>query len=60
MFYNICPANEDRMWFHEEIDAQDRIDGTPRLKRLRQIPPVTGKFLAIMAANTRSWKNPGD
>lgn len=36
----------------EEIDARDRQDGTPRLERLRQIPPETGKFLAILAANT--------
>jgi caffeoyl-CoA O-methyltransferase len=35
----------------EEIDAQDRADGTPRLQRLRQIPPETGRFLAILAAS---------
>jgi predicted O-methyltransferase YrrM len=34
----------------EELDAQDRTDGTPRLQRLRQIPPETGKFLALLAA----------
>ena len=33
----------------EAIDAQDRQDGTPRLKRLRQIPPETGQFLALLA-----------
>lgn len=27
-------------------------NGTPLLQRLRQIPPETGKFLAILAANT--------
>jgi len=35
----------------EEIDARDRQDGTPRIERLRQIPPETGKFLAMLAAN---------
>ncbi len=35
----------------EQLDAQDRHDGTPRLKRLRQIPPETGKFLALLAVN---------
>jgi predicted O-methyltransferase YrrM len=36
------------MKFLEELDARDRLDGTPRLQRLRQIPPETGKFLAIL------------
>jgi len=39
------------MKYLEQIDAADRMDGTPRAQRLRQIPPETGKFLAIMAAN---------
>lgn len=34
-----------------EIDKRDRNDGTPRLQRLRQIPPETGKFIALLAAN---------
>ena len=33
----------------EDLDARDRHDGTPRTKRLRQIPPETGRFLAILA-----------
>ena len=33
----------------EEKDKIDREDGTIRLKRLRQIPPETGRFLALMA-----------
>jgi predicted O-methyltransferase YrrM len=41
----------ERMQHLEKIDAQDREDGTPRHQRLRQVPPVTGKFLALMAAN---------
>lgn len=32
------------------MDAKDREDGTPRHLRLRQIPPETGKFIAILAA----------
>lgn len=34
----------------EEIDAQDRQDGTPQSRRLRQIPPETGRFLAMLVA----------
>ena len=33
------------------MDAADRSDGTPHAKRLRQIPPETGRFLAILAAS---------
>lgn len=50
MFHTIRPAVAARMRSLEERDTQDRIDGTPRLARLRQIPPDTGKFLAILAA----------
>jgi predicted O-methyltransferase YrrM len=35
----------------ESRDAEDRLDGTARLERLRQIPPETGRFLAILAAS---------
>lgn len=35
----------------EAVDARDRQDGTPRLERLRQIPPQTGRFLALLAAS---------
>ena len=31
--------------------AADRGDGTPRSRRLRQIPPETGRFIAIIAAS---------
>ena len=51
MFHNISPEIETQMQRLEALDAKDRADGTPRLQRLRQIPPVTGKFLALMAAN---------
>ena len=51
MFHNIPEVIKKRMKYLEEIDSKDRLDGTPRMKRLRQIPPDTGKFLSIMAAN---------
>ncbi len=34
----------------EETNQRDRRDGTPAKKRLRQIPPQTGRFLALMAS----------
>ena len=40
----------ERMQVLESIDATDRVDGTPRMQRLRQVPPDTGRFLAILAA----------
>jgi predicted O-methyltransferase YrrM len=51
MFHTIRKPILERMQHLEKVDAQDREDGTPRLQRLRQIPPITGKFLALMAAN---------
>jgi predicted O-methyltransferase YrrM len=39
------------MKYLEQIDTKDREDGTPRIQRLRQIPPETGKFLALLAAS---------
>ena len=52
MFHTIKDSILSRMRYLEAIDAVDRVDGTPRLKRLRQIPPETGKFLALLAAST--------
>ncbi|MBZ0283418.1 MAG: O-methyltransferase [Anaerolineae bacterium] len=51
MFYQIPKPILDRMAYLERLDAQDRTDNTPRLRRLRQIPPETGKFLALLASN---------
>lgn len=51
MFHDIPQSVLDQMKALEEIDARDRQDGTPHLKRLRQISPETGKFLAVLAAN---------
>jgi predicted O-methyltransferase YrrM len=50
MFHNIPENIKMRMQYLEELDNQDRLDGTPRMKRLRQIPPETGKFISILAA----------
>jgi len=50
MFHNIPKPILNRMRELEAQDALDREDGTPRPQRLRQIPPVTGKFLALLCA----------
>lgn len=51
MFHTIRPSIRKRMQHLEARDAQDRQDGTPRRQRLRQIPPQTGQFLALLAAS---------
>lgn len=51
MFYNIPDVMLKRMQELESLDIADRTDGTPINKRLRQIPPETGKFLALLCAN---------
>ncbi len=52
MFHNIPESIKQRMQYLEKTDANDRIDGTPRLHRLRQIPPETGKFLSLLASSS--------
>ncbi len=51
MFSEISREMKERMQYLEQIDAKDRTDGTERFKRLRQIPPETGKLLALFAAS---------
>ena len=51
MLLKIPELVKKRMKYLEELDANDRGDGTPRLQRLRQIPPETGRFLSIIAAS---------
>ncbi len=51
MFHDIPEAVLSRMRFLEAMDGRQRIDGTDRLDRLRQVPPVTGRFLALLAAS---------
>lgn len=50
MFHEIPQKILSRMRELEEIDLRDRGDGTPRLQRLRQVPPETGRFIAMLAA----------
>lgn len=56
MFHTIPEPMQQRMRFLERIDGQDRQDGTLQADRLRQIPPVTGRFLALLAASTPPGK----
>jgi len=50
MFHEIDPAMKARMEYLEKLDREDRANGTPMLQRLRQVPPETGRFLALMLA----------
>jgi predicted O-methyltransferase YrrM len=50
MFHHIPQAMWARMHELEQLDLRDRTDGTPRMKRLRQIPPEASRFIAILAA----------
>lgn len=51
MFHSIPQPILERMAYLEAIDARDRLDGTPKSQRLRQIPAETGRFLALLAAS---------
>jgi len=51
VFHDIQEAVRGRMARLEEIDARDRMDGTERLERLRQVPRDVGRFVAILAAS---------
>jgi len=51
MFHDIPQPLMMRMRELEQIDAHDRVDGTPHEKRLRQISPEVGRFIAILAAS---------
>ena len=50
MFNEIPETVRNRMAYLEEIDRRDRDDGTSRANRLRQVPPQTGRFIALLAA----------
>jgi predicted O-methyltransferase YrrM len=54
MFHSIRNEILNRMHYLEQLDAKDRADGTARTQRLRQIPPETGKLIALLAANSPS------
>lgn len=51
MFHDIPQAIEKRMQFLQELDKKQREEGIANVQRLRQIPPETGRFLAILAAS---------
>jgi len=51
MFHELPAAIRRRMAVLEAVDARDRLDGTPRAERLRQITPETGRFLALLVAS---------
>jgi predicted O-methyltransferase YrrM len=56
VFHDIPAAVLDRMRELEEMDSRDRTDGSLQRIRLRQVPPETGRFLAMLA----SMAPPGD
>jgi predicted O-methyltransferase YrrM len=49
MFSEISSLIKERMKHLEDLDSKDRVDGTAKLQRLRQVPPKTGKLLALLA-----------
>lgn len=57
MFHDIPQNILDRMHTLEDLDARYRRDGTPRMQRLRQIPPEIGRFVSLLAAGAPagSW-----
>jgi caffeoyl-CoA O-methyltransferase len=56
MFHDIPQPILARMRALEQIDARDRADGTPHSKRLRQISPEVGRFIAVLAASAPSGR----
>jgi hypothetical protein len=51
MFLDIPEVVRLKMEELEKRDTADRVDGTSRLDRLRQIPAETGQFIAVLAAS---------
>ncbi|HVP35900.1 MAG TPA: O-methyltransferase [Terriglobales bacterium] len=51
MFHTIPKAIKERMAYLESRDKEDRLAGKSPAERLRQVPPETGKFLALLAAS---------
>jgi caffeoyl-CoA O-methyltransferase len=50
MFHDIPQEIFERMKYLEDLDAKHREEDFPQSQRLRQIPPVTGRFLALLAS----------
>jgi len=56
MFGQIPGNIEHRMHYLRALDKKDRQDGTDHKRRLRQIPPETGRFIALLAASAPDGK----
>lgn len=52
MFHNIPKEIQERMRYLEVLNKKQRDAEKPMLERLRQVPPDTGKFLALLAASS--------
>lgn len=50
MFHDIPDSVRDRMRYLEDMDARHRREELDQFDRLRQIPPQTGRFLALLAS----------
>jgi len=50
MFHTVPIAIKERMDYLESMDKKDKLSGKSPIERLRQIPPETGKFIALLAA----------
>jgi predicted O-methyltransferase YrrM len=50
MFHGIPFRVLERMRYLEQLDAEHRKEDVPSARRLRQVPPATGRFLALLAA----------
>jgi caffeoyl-CoA O-methyltransferase len=51
MFHNIPQPIKERMLFLESLSKKQKQSEVPPQERLRQIPPDTGKFIALLAAS---------
>jgi caffeoyl-CoA O-methyltransferase len=52
MFHDIPREIEERMHYLEARSKKEKAEGKPMLERLRQVPPDTGRFLALLAASS--------
>ncbi|KPL14687.1 methyltransferase [candidate division WOR_3 bacterium SM1_77] len=50
MFHDIPASIKNRMMYLENLDKRHRAENASSHTRLRQVPPDTGKFLALLAA----------
>jgi predicted O-methyltransferase YrrM len=52
MFHDIPGPVLERMKYLEDLDAKHRKEEMEGFKRLRQVPPETGRFIALLCAAT--------